>query len=84
MSVEVIILLGIFVWAPLMAYLGWKYVQTFSSVREAALASAARGALYCSLPTATRFTRNADACAALSDGKLKQGGARVRCWLPLV
>jgi hypothetical protein len=34
MSVEVIILLGIFVWAPLMAYLGWKYVQTFSSVRE--------------------------------------------------
>jgi len=24
-----IILLGIFVWAPMMAYLGWKYVQTF-------------------------------------------------------
>jgi len=33
MSINVIILLGIFVWAPLMAFLGWKYVQTFSSVR---------------------------------------------------
>jgi len=34
MSVKVIILLGIFVWAPLMAYLGWKYVQTFASVQR--------------------------------------------------
>ncbi len=25
-----IILLGIFVWAPMMAFLGWKYLQTFS------------------------------------------------------
>ena len=30
MSVRMIILLGIFVWAPMMAYLGWKYVQTFA------------------------------------------------------
>lgn len=29
MSVRMIILLGIFVWAPMMGYLGWKYVQTF-------------------------------------------------------
>ena len=26
-----IILLGIFVWAPMMAFLGWKYLQTFSA-----------------------------------------------------
>ena len=30
MSISMIILLGIFVWAPLMAYLGWKYFQTFT------------------------------------------------------
>ena len=34
MSVRMIILLGIFVWAPLMAYLGWKYVQTFDFVQR--------------------------------------------------
>ena len=34
MSISVIILVGIFVWAPMMAYLGWKYVQTFASVRQ--------------------------------------------------
>ena len=34
MSVRMIILLGIFVWAPLMAYLGWKYVQTFAFVQR--------------------------------------------------
>jgi len=34
MSISVIILVGIFVWAPMMAYLGWKYVQTFASVRR--------------------------------------------------
>jgi hypothetical protein len=47
-------------------------------------ANAAPGAPCCSLPTATRFTRNAGACAVLSERKLKQGGARVRRWLPLV
>jgi len=26
-----IILLGIFVWAPMMAFLGWKYLQTFNA-----------------------------------------------------
>ena len=29
-----IILLGIFVWAPLMGYLLWKYFQTFSSAQR--------------------------------------------------
>ncbi|WP_332878824.1 hypothetical protein [Massilia sp. S19_KUP03_FR1] len=31
MSVRMIILLGIFVWAPMMAFLGWKYLQTFNA-----------------------------------------------------
>ncbi|MDQ2818805.1 MAG: hypothetical protein M3Y65_00110 [Pseudomonadota bacterium] len=26
-----IVLLGIFVWAPMMAYLSWKFIQTFSA-----------------------------------------------------
>jgi hypothetical protein len=30
MSVRMIVLLGIFVWAPMMAYLSWKFLQTFS------------------------------------------------------
>lgn len=30
MSVRMIILLGIFVWAPMMGFLAWKYIQTFS------------------------------------------------------
>lgn len=30
MSVRMIVLLGIFVWAPMMAYLSWKFIQTFS------------------------------------------------------
>lgn len=34
MSLRMIILLGIFVWAPLMGYLLWKYFQTFSSVQR--------------------------------------------------
>ena len=29
MSVRMIILLGIFVWAPMMGCLAWKYMQTF-------------------------------------------------------
>jgi hypothetical protein len=29
MSVRMIILLFIFVWAPMMAFLGWKFIQTF-------------------------------------------------------
>jgi hypothetical protein len=34
MNVRMIILLGIFVWAPMMAYLGWKYLQTFDFVQR--------------------------------------------------
>jgi len=34
-----IILLGIFVWAPMMVFLGWKYLQTF---RPAAVSSKRR------------------------------------------
>lgn len=33
-SVRIIILLGIFVWAPMMGFLLWKYVQTFSFVQK--------------------------------------------------
>lgn len=33
-SVRMIILLGIFVWAPLMGYLAWKYIQTFSTAQR--------------------------------------------------
>lgn len=29
-SVRMIVLLGIFVWAPMMAYVGWKFIQTYS------------------------------------------------------
>jgi hypothetical protein len=31
MSLRMIILLGIFVWAPIMAFLVWKYLQTFGT-----------------------------------------------------
>ena len=51
MSVRMIILLGIFVWAPLMAYLGWKYVQTFDfAQRKRAVKRRAKRAL---LPAGT-------------------------------
>jgi hypothetical protein len=46
MSVRLIILLGIFVWAPLMAYLGWKFFQTFDfAQRKRAVKRRARRAL---------------------------------------
>ena len=46
MSVRMIILLGIFVWAPLMGYLGWKYVQTFAfAQRKRSIKRRARRAL---------------------------------------
>jgi len=34
MSVRMIILLGIFVWAPMMGFLLWKYAQTFSFAQK--------------------------------------------------
>lgn len=34
MSVRMIMLLGIFVWAPMMGYLGWKYLQTFDTIKR--------------------------------------------------
>jgi len=46
-----IILLGIFVWAPMMAFLGWKYLQTFNAsasrrrVRRPMVAEADRHAI---------------------------------------
>lgn len=46
MSVRMIILLFIFVWAPLMAYLGWKYIQTFDfAQRKRAVKRRAKRAL---------------------------------------
>jgi hypothetical protein len=33
-SVRMIILLGIFVWAPMMGFLLWKYAQTFSFIQK--------------------------------------------------
>lgn len=30
MGINMIILLAVFVWAPMMGYLGFKYVQTYS------------------------------------------------------
>jgi len=46
MSLRMIILLGIFVWAPLMGYLLWKYFQTFASVqRSRAIKRRARRAM---------------------------------------
>ena len=34
MSVRMIILLGIFVWAPMMGFLIWKFVGTFAVVQR--------------------------------------------------
>lgn len=34
MSLRMIILLGIFVWAPMMGFLAWKYAQTFAVVQR--------------------------------------------------